>query len=767
MSTNPEQRQTPKTAKGTPSRTVRDGAVQLPELSAPVDLPAVIERSRLLQRLPQATLFALRLPHIEKLGAAVDRAGLRSLLSAPESQPSFATIQELWNRLARDVVGFEALKNTLNEVDGEVVYAVVAVDFAALSGQASASDAFPVTQALMLDAGQHADKVDVVLHQLLAALRVHEQADSGVVRVTEAAAATASGWRARVRTPFIEGDLMRDGSQFLLALLPPRAAEDVAHPLASHDIETSFLASDIVRGTKDLSRDGSAVVVEAFINLEPVWKTVEALSSPETRRMLTGSGAAEIRGLSTVASLSDKGIDEELFVMSPGGHDILTRAVTQRPLDQKIARYLPPEADYATMSSLDLSALFDGLTKALPDGDMRELQRTLADTKREGFDLRADLIDNIGPTFAFTGNLDVARMIRGDDAAGRGIDFTIIAEVRDGSRLRGIAEALIARAGARSTIQAKDIHGFMAYGMAPISLPTSAAHPLLQVEPHWYFGDDVFLFSFSRAGLARSLSASWKTDNTGPPELKEALAREALGAFSVGVSTDGANPERATTIGRRTSLGLELSARGGVGSTTVYTLASALGFAGGIAVPKLMAARLGANEQAAIETLRAMAAAESAFRDRVLLDQDADGLGEFGTLAELTGAADLRNGTAALTVPLLDASLKPDQHGLASSSGYLFKIELSNRLTRRIDFDEKEFCLHAWPIGFGATGQRAFALDAQGTLLATDNTGADQNYSGRERKPAPDAAKRLTNSKPRVGEANARSIDGGSWLELR
>src|SRR5262245_40468575 len=61
-----------------------------------------------------------------------------------------------------------------------------------------------------------------------------------------------------------------------------------------------------------------------------------------------------------------------------------------------------------------------------------------------------------------------------------------------------------------------------------------------------------------------------------------------------------------------------------------------------IAIPKLMSARLAANEAAAISTLRTISSAEATFRSTTSADTDADGAGEFGYLAELAGRVPMR-----------------------------------------------------------------------------------------------------------------------------
>lgn len=56
-----------------------------------------------------------------------------------------------------------------------------------------------------------------------------------------------------------------------------------------------------------------------------------------------------------------------------------------------------------------------------------------------------------------------------------------------------------------------------------------------------------------------------------------------------------------------------------------------------IAIPNLIAARLSANETAAIATLRNVVAAEAQFKQSAKVDTDGDGAGEYGGFAEMSG----------------------------------------------------------------------------------------------------------------------------------
>jgi prepilin-type N-terminal cleavage/methylation domain-containing protein len=186
-------------------------------------------------------------------------------------------------------------------------------------------------------------------------------------------------------------------------------------------------------------------------------------------------------------------------------------------------------------------------------------------------------------------------------------------------------------------------------------------------------------------------------------------------------------------------------------------------------LPKLLAARLAANESSAIATMRALASAEVLIQGQSVIDSDGDGSGEMGYFAELAGTAPVR--TSAGGVPAVGATpLNPvalshafgvvNSNGLVAHSGYYFQIWLPNApaggVTSGIselanvggadpaalpDSDQCEitWCCYAWPIAANTTGNRAFFVCQQGDLLQFDNRSATP-YTNIAKMPAFDEA---------------------------
>jgi hypothetical protein len=745
----------PSTKAAVASQTAAPAKASSPAVVAPMAGGAPIAaRGTLFQRLPKSTLCALRLPHVEKLKAAYERTSLHDLMEMPQFAVQRAQLDtvcaETFGTLAQDVPDFDALKSQLLAIEGELVVAIVSIDALALSKSSDEISGCPLTCALMFDAGAHADDVDKLLQRCFALLeaKISSQSDSSPGMHVETVASSADGWHRRLRPEGALIEIAREGSQFLLQLGPGSGGALETAPLPTRTLADSFAATDIVRATPDLATHGAEPVVEAFLNLEPVWSAVELLAPAEAKSILAATGATSIHGLSATAALGQTGIDEVLLVHSPGGNDLLTRVLTDRPLDAKLARFVPAEARSASLGTFDVGALFDAVSKLLPPEQKTSLDQALASQKKEGFDLRRDLIDNIGPTFGFTGDADLLGMFTGQQPLGqktngKELDFTLIAQLKDGARFHVLIEQFLSRGGLDKHQKKIDIHGFLVHAFEAVPMPRPDGTIATTIEPHLYVGDDVLLLSLSRTGMQRALAAALNNTNRGPSSLKSALDDAAASStFSIGVTAAAEGHAASTTIGRRTASGLEVSQLEGPGTGSAYALVGGLGIGASVAIPSLMAARRTANDKAAAATLRSIASAEAKFREQRLVDLDGDGVGDFGTLAELTGAAGLRGGGAALDQPLLSTTLKPDEKGLAQHTGYVFRLDLAAQAggsTHGARSDGPRFVAYAWPIANGATGAKVFAIDSEGHLLASDNRGKDQRYEARVRMPKTEA----------------------------
>lgn len=175
-----------------------------------------------------------------------------------------------------------------------------------------------------------------------------------------------------------------------------------------------------------------------------------------------------------------------------------------------------------------------------------------------------------------------------------------------------------------------------------------------------------------------------------------------------------------------------------------------------IAIPKLMAARLSANEAAAISTLRSISSAQAQVQSSGAIDSDGDGSGEYGFFGELAGTALLRDNSGAGNTPAIGASLLTPAvmssafgtmstlnaaTGIVVRAGYCFQMVLpgatAGGLTGFVtenaaggntagglpDPDNAEimWACYAWPMQVNSTGNRAFFVSQEGDLLQTQN----------------------------------------------
>lgn len=176
-----------------------------------------------------------------------------------------------------------------------------------------------------------------------------------------------------------------------------------------------------------------------------------------------------------------------------------------------------------------------------------------------------------------------------------------------------------------------------------------------------------------------------------------------------------------------------------------------------IAIPKLLSARLSANEAAAISTLRSISSAQAQLQSSGAIDSDADGGGEYGYFGELSGMTPMRDnvaGVPAIGATNLTPAIMSSAFGIMSTdpaavtglitrSGYCFQMYLpgptAGGATPGIaellavnggadganlpsaDNSEILWCAYAWPMQANQTGNRCFFINQEGDLLQTQN----------------------------------------------
>lgn len=215
-----------------------------------------------------------------------------------------------------------------------------------------------------------------------------------------------------------------------------------------------------------------------------------------------------------------------------------------------------------------------------------------------------------------------------------------------------------------------------------------------------------------------------------------------------------------------------------------------------IAIPQLLRSRISSNETAAIGTLTTLRTVQAQFHQAMVVDQNGNGIGEYGLFQELAGA-EVPRGAINPRTPgeFISQELGAvDALGTATKAGYHFLIYIPAdgvgpavsegdlgvplpNVEVAADADEQEvrWCCYAWPVSRTETGNRAFCVNQTGTVYQTPNEAAGQLYSGAAAAPAPEAAfiavagnppiTNLGGRFPRLGGAEV-GADGGTWVPV-
>ena len=197
-----------------------------------------------------------------------------------------------------------------------------------------------------------------------------------------------------------------------------------------------------------------------------------------------------------------------------------------------------------------------------------------------------------------------------------------------------------------------------------------------------------------------------------------------------------------------------------------------------IAIPNLLAARLSANETAAIATLRNIISAQAQFQQTAKADTDSDGSGEYGGFYEMSagGTGRLLAGTV-LVPPVLSGAFRIlNPNGEVSRSGYFFRMFLPNPAGAGVgepttgytaamvnaDLSETTWCAYAWPVNYQQSGNRTFFTNQGGDLIATEFSG----YSGTGAGPLPDAAFKVAGAITGSVAIGTVGADGMTWKQV-
>ena len=197
-----------------------------------------------------------------------------------------------------------------------------------------------------------------------------------------------------------------------------------------------------------------------------------------------------------------------------------------------------------------------------------------------------------------------------------------------------------------------------------------------------------------------------------------------------------------------------------------------------IAIPNLLAARLSANETAAIATLRNIISSQAQFQQGAKADTDNDGTGEYGGFVELSGGGAGRM-SAVLSPPVLSGAFRVlNAAGEVSRSGYFFRIYLPGAAGVGVgepqtgytaaminsDLVETTWCAYAWPVNYGQSGNRTFFTNQGGDVVATEFA----TFTGTGAGPQSDAAFKPADAGKITGAVaiGVAGVQGGVWKQV-
>lgn len=129
-----------------------------------------------------------------------------------------------------------------------------------------------------------------------------------------------------------------------------------------------------------------------------------------------------------------------------------------------------------------------------------------------------------------------------------------------------------------------------------------------------------------------------------------------------------------------------------------------------IAIPNLLRSRMSANEASASGSMRTISTGQVAFQTAAFVDSNNDGIGDYGTLAQLADP----DGAGA-TPPFVDSVL-----GSGQKEGYLYTVTV----TIGGPAVSPAYTCTAVPTSLGQTGYRQYFVDESGVIRFTSDGSA-------------------------------------------
>lgn len=193
----------------------------------------------------------------------------------------------------------------------------------------------------------------------------------------------------------------------------------------------------------------------------------------------------------------------------------------------------------------------------------------------------------------------------------------------------------------------------------------------------------------------------------------------------------------------------------------------------------------------AIGLLQTLSTSQAQFQSNTAVDQDEDGVGEYGLLNELTGTTNMRapqgkRSEKTILPPYVSKTLAVTSQNFVIRRGYCYQVFLphkGNVITDNptgqngstdqdsINAQEKRWIAYAWPLKFADGSNICLVVDQDAEVYVAPNRTADGQplYEGTRKTPAWNAAMDKTQLKnsmewaPIADSDKDKSVDGQEW----